>query len=117
MKTEQIFMMVFRFTPNPNYQPSAEERAEMKSQWGRFIGNLAISEKLVHTYQLGFEGKQVQADHSVNDGPVVADAQTLGGNLVLKAHSLEEATELAKDCPILHMGGSVEIRSIIPMAS
>jgi hypothetical protein len=33
----------------------------------------------------------------------------------LKAESLEVATELAKKCPILFMGGSVEVRSLIPM--
>jgi len=117
MKTEQLFMMIFRFTPNPTYQPTAEEQAEMSQQWGSFIGNLAISEKLVSTFQLGFEGTQVHADHSVVKGVHTANEQTMGGNLVLKANSLEEATELAKASPILHMGGTVEVRSIIPMES
>lgn len=110
-------MMVFRFTPDFSRQPTEEERATMKSEWGKFIGNIAISEKLVSTYQLGFEGKKVQADLSVEDGVLIADQQVMGGNMVVKAHSLDEATELAKGCPILNMGGTVEIRSIIPMES
>ena len=117
MKTEQLFMMIFRFTPNPGYQPTPEEQAEVRQQWGSFIGNLAISEKLVSTYQLGFEGAQVHADQSVAEGVHVAAEQTMGGNLVLKANSLEEATEHAKASPILLMGGTVEVRSIIPMES
>jgi hypothetical protein len=35
--------------------------------------------------------------------------------MVLKADSMEAATELAKNCPILMMGGNVEVREIIPM--
>jgi hypothetical protein len=30
---------------------------------------------------------------------------------------MEEATEMAKGCPILKMGGTVEVRDIIPMES
>ena len=115
MKKEQIFMMLFRFTPDFSHQPSEGERAAMKQQWGSFIGNIAISEKLVSTYQLGFEGNVIQADLSVGDKVLIAEQQVVGGNMVVKANSMEEAATLAKDCPILKMGGTVEIRSIIPM--
>jgi len=115
MKKEQIFMMLFRFTPNFNYQPTEQEQTKMHEQWGSFIGNIAISEKLVSTHRLGFEGKQIKADLSVTNNILVAEEQTLSGNMVVKANSLEEATEIAKGCPILSMGGSVEIRTILPM--
>jgi len=35
--------------------------------------------------------------------------------MVVRANTLAEATEMAKDCPILKMGGTVEVRSINPM--
>ena len=110
-------MMLFRFTPDFSHQPTEQEKVAMKEQWGNFIGTIAISEKLVSTYQLGFEGHVIQTDLSVTDGVLLAEKQTLGGNMVVKANSLEVATELAKNCPILKMGGTVEIRSIIPMES
>lgn len=116
MKTEQTFMMLFRFTPNPEYRPTTEEMAQMKEDWGGFIGNIALSEKLVSTYQLGFEGKLVTPDKTVSDGMLISDNKTVSGNMVVKANSLEEATEMAKGSPILKMGGSVEIRSINPMS-
>jgi hypothetical protein len=115
MNQEQIFMMVFRFTPNPGYKPSAEEQAQMRQQWGSFIGNIALKEKLVSTHQLGFEGKKISSDLTVSDGVVVQENQTLGGNMIVKANSMEEATEMAKACPIITMGGTVEVRSILPM--
>lgn len=115
MKKEQLFMMIFRYTPNFNYQPTEQEQAAMKEQWGKFIGDIAISEKLVSTYQLGFEGNQVEADLSETSGVHIADQRTLGGNMVVRANSLEEATKMSKACPILEMGGAVEVRTIIPM--
>lgn len=115
MKKENQFMLLFRFTPNLEYQPNAEELAEMHEQWGAFIGGVALQEKLVYTHQLGFEGRQVNTDLSTTDEIVMADNRTLGGNMVIKANSLEEATTIAKGSPILKMGGTVEIRNIIPM--
>lgn len=117
MKQEQIFMMIFRFTPDFNYQPSEAELAEMHQQWGTFIGKIALSEKLVSTHRLGFEGKSITADSQVTDGICIADAKTVSGNMVIRANSLEEAAEIAKDCPILRMGGTVEVRNILPMES
>lgn len=115
MKKEELFMMIFKFTPDFNYQPTEEEKVQMTEAWGSFIGNIAIKEKLVSTHQLGFKGKQIQPDQSVSDGISIVENQTMGGNMIVKANSLDEAVEMAKDSPILQMGGTVEVRSIIPM--
>jgi hypothetical protein len=109
------FMLVFRFEPNNNYQPTAAEMDQMHHSWGTFIGNIAIQEKLVSTHQLGFEGKLISADKSVTEGIHIAQNQTLGGNMIVKAQSIDEAVEMGKNCPILLMGGSVEVRSIQAM--
>ena len=110
-------MLIFRFTPNPAHQPTEEEQKAMKEAWGGFIGNIAISEKLISTHQLGFDGRQLMADRTTTEGMLIADQQIMGGNMTVKAASLDEATELAKDCPILRMGGTVEIRNILPMSA
>ena len=115
MKDLKNFMMIFRFEPNNEYQPTQEELTQQQQLWGTFIGNLAISEKLVSTNQLGFDGKQLHADHTVSDGINIAEGQTLGGNMIVRATTIDEAIEMAKDCPILQMGGTVEVRDIIPM--
>lgn len=115
MKAEQKFMMIFSFTPNPEYQPTKKEMQQMKQEWGSFIGNIAIKEKLDSTHQLGFSGKQITADLSITDGILISDSKTISGNMIVKANSLDEAVEMAKDSPILNMGGSVEVRNIIPM--
>jgi hypothetical protein len=115
MENSNEFMLLFRFEPDFNHQPTAEEMSQMHNQWGAYLGGLAIQEKLISTHQLGFEGAIVSADQSKTDGILIADNQTLGGNLVIKASSMEEAIEISKSCPILFMGGNVEIRNILPM--
>lgn len=115
MKEEKIFMMIFRLEPNTEYQPTQDELNKQHQSWGKFIGNIAIQEKLVSTHQLGFEGKVLSADLSISEGVNIADRKTLGGNMIVRANSIDEAMEMAKDCPILHIGGTVEVRNIIPM--
>ncbi len=115
MENANEFMLLFRFEPDFSYVPSPEDLAQMGQQWGAYFGGLASTGKLVSTHQLGFEGLQVSADKSVSEGILIAENQTLGGNMIVKAADLNEAAEIAKDCPILLMGGNVEIRSINPM--
>lgn len=115
MKDLQNYMMIFRYEPNNDYRPTQEEQELQQQQWGSFIGNLAVKEKLVSTNQLGFSGKKISADLSVSDGIYVAEGKTLGGNMIVHAKTIDEAVEMAKDCPILKMGGTVEVREIIPM--
>ncbi|MEO0573231.1 MAG: YciI family protein [Bacteroidota bacterium] len=117
MKTSDHFMLLFRLQPNFDYRPSKEELIQQRQKWGEFFGNIAIQEKLVSTYRLGFEGTTIADDLSESGGVHLAENQMLSGNLVVKANSLEEAVTLAKNCPILEMNGTVEVRSIIPMES
>ncbi len=115
MKKSKEFMLLFRYEPSNSYQPTEAELNEQHQHWGAFIGNIAIQEKLVSTHQLGFTGKQITASKLVNEGMHIAENQVLGGNMVVKARSFEEAVEMAKACPILTMGGTVEVRDVIPM--
>ena len=108
-------MLLFRYEPQNNYQPTENEIAQMKKQWGTFIGKIAIQEKLISTHQLGFEGKQISPVNAVSEGIYTSERQTLGGNMIVKASSIDEAVEIAKGCPILSMGGRVEVRNILPM--
>ena len=96
MVQKNEFMLVFRYEPNNDYQPTAAEMNEMHQQWGAYIGGLAIQEKLISTHQLGFEGIQISADQSVNKGISILSNQTLGGNMIVKAQSINEAVEIAK---------------------
>lgn len=108
------FMLLFRYEPS-NEKPTQEQFQEMHKLWGEFIGGIALQGKLVSTHQLGFEGKKIYSNQNTEDGLHIVEGQTIGGNMILKAESMESATELAKKCPILFMGGTVEVRNTIPI--
>ncbi|MEO0468809.1 MAG: YciI family protein [Bacteroidota bacterium] len=116
MVSAQEFMMIFRYDPQADQQPSQDVLAAQPQRWSSFIGNLAIQEKLVSTHQLGYEGKQLSATLTVAEGVRFAEKETISGNMVVKANSMDEVLNMAKECPILDLGGRVEIRSIIPMS-
>jgi hypothetical protein len=115
MEKKNEFMFLFRFEPTNNYQPTEVEMTEQYQAWGAFIGGIAIQERLVSTHQLGFSGKQIFADSSIADGMSILANQSLGGNMVVTANNLDHAVEMAKGCPILQMGGTVEVRDVVPM--
>lgn len=108
-------MLIFRFQPDPNFQMTPEQEAESGKQWGDWIGKVANQGKFVSTAQLGFTGAVLNADHSISDHMYIANSTTLGGNMVVKTDTLVEALEISKGCPILKMGGSIEVREILPM--
>lgn len=58
------------------------------------------------------EGTHIKGN-IITDGPYVESKECINGYYFLLANSLEEATELAKGCPSLALGASVEIREII----
>jgi hypothetical protein len=109
---EQQFMMIFRMAPS-NEQPTPEQLQQMEQAWGAFFGSVGAN--MVSTHHLGFSGATIAADQSSSNGFHVADGHMVAGNLVVKAESMEAALELAKLCPILHAGGTVEVRDIMPM--
>lgn len=115
MGNEKNFMLIFRFEPNNNYVPSTEELKAQHQQWSKWIGHLAAQEKFISTSRLGFEAVRVNSDQSLSKGLSICDKQIIGGNLVLKAADFDEAVTFAQGCPILSIGGNVEIREIIPM--
>ena len=107
------FLLVFRgpFADMPT--PSPEEMQASMKKWMDWIGGIAAQNKLVDRgNRLERTGKVVKGDNVVTDGPFMEVKEMLGGYTIIKAASLEEATELAKNCPVLFVGGNVEVREI-----
>jgi hypothetical protein len=57
------------------------------------------------------KGKQ----KTVHDGPFAEAKDVIGGFTLIEARDLAHATEIAKGCPVLEVGGAVEIRPIEQM--
>ncbi len=107
------FMMIFRNDYNPDFNPSPEQMQESIRQWQDWIGGIAEQGKFVGTNRLGFQGKTLKANNVITDGPYAEVKEIIGGYVIVKANSLNEAFEMAKGCPILNIGGNVEVRDIM----
>lgn len=71
--------------------------------WGGWFGTLGPA--IVDAGNPFGPSAAVASDGSVSDGA----SSALTGYTVLTANSIGEASELAKGCPVLDAGGSVEV--------
>lgn len=113
------FLLVFRrdFVAT-EAQPSPEQMQAMMKTWQDWMGGLAAQNKLVSSgNRLDKEGKVVKPNNVITNGPYVEIKEAIGGYIVIRANTIDEAAELSKGCPILLIGGNVEVRTIIPMES
>ncbi|WP_343701526.1 YciI family protein [Chitinophaga sp.] len=107
------FMMIFRH-PVPGETTLSPEQLQAGIElWQNWIGGIAAQGKFVSTNQLGFQGKTLRPGRVVTDGPYAEVKEMVGGYVIVKAASLQEAADLAEGCPILAMGGHVEVRDIM----
>ncbi len=91
-------------------QPSSTEEGRQHfaryMQWLQSLGNAAVSPanpfRLTHT---------VHADGSVHQGSTT----TMSGYTLIEAESIDAALALAKTCPFLEIGGSLEVSELADM--
>ncbi len=111
------FLFVFRrdFTASA-IQLSPEQLQSMMKPWQDWMGGLAAQNKLASSgNRLASEGKVVKSSKVITNGPYVEMKEAIGGYILVNANNMDEAAELAKGCPILTIGGNVEVRQVVPM--
>ena len=110
------FLLVYRTdenTMNTLPERSPEEMQANTKRWMDWIGGIAAQNKLTDRgNRLVPSGKVVKAGNVIADGPYSEIKECIIGYSIVKATSIEEATELAKGCPVLTIGGNVEVREI-----
>jgi hypothetical protein len=108
------FMMIFRNEKMEGGEmPSAEQMQVVMNQWQNWIGDIAAQGLYSGTNRLNSEGKTLKPNNVSIDGPYAEVKEMVGGYLIVKANTLDEALEMAKTCPNLLYGGSVEVRSVM----
>jgi hypothetical protein len=111
------FLLIFRRDfKSAAAQASPEQLQNIMKEWQNWIGSIAAQNKLVNSgNRLSAEGKVVKPGELVTNGPYVEIKEVIGGYTIIRADSMDEAAEISKSCPILAVGGNVEVRTIIPM--
>ena len=108
-------MMIFRNDYNPSFKPTSEQMQESIKQWQDWIGGIAAQGKILSTNRLGFEGKTLKPNNIIADGPYAEVKEIVGGYILIKATNIDEAMKLAEGCPILNIGGHVEVKNVLKM--
>jgi hypothetical protein len=104
-----VYRADFRFMPDP----TPEEMQAMSKRWMDWLGSIAAQNKLTDRgNRLERTGKVIKNDNTVTNGPYAEIKESIGGYSIVKADSYEAAIELAKGCPVLMLGGNVEVREI-----
>ena|SRR5579885_1192125 len=104
------FTFLFR---GRKYGSSPEDKQRHMEKWHAWFKDLNAKSVIKNAGNpLRNEGSVVQGKKKlVTDGPY-AEKDVVGGFIVIEAESLAEATEIAKGCPILEIGGAVEVRPV-----
>jgi hypothetical protein len=108
------FTMIYRSAQMPETQFSPEQMQDVLKQWQSWLGGIAAQNKIAaFGNRLGPAGATVRSG-MVTDGPYAEVKEMITGYTVLQVDTLEEAIEISKGCPVLKIGGSVEVRAILP---
>jgi hypothetical protein len=93
---------------------SPEERQKHMEKWVAWFKDLGAKGHLKNPgHPLDGAGKVVSGKQkAIKDGPFAESKDVVAGFIVVEANDLVHATELSKGCPILEVGGSVEVRPV-----
>ena len=107
------FVMLYRADQSSAPQFTPEQAQEMTQRWMDWISNIHKKGNLVDRGNrlVPDAGRTIKSD-IVTNGPYAEIKETIRGYSIIKANSLDEVVEIAKGCPGLTIGGSVEIREI-----
>ena len=108
--SKQNYLCIQRSKPGTREKPSPSQMEEMYAKFQ------AWKEKFQYNIvdrggRLG--GGGVVTSEGATDGPFVEAKEVVGGFMIVSAESLEEAMEVARECPgVVMPGSSVEVREI-----
>jgi hypothetical protein len=107
------FVLLFRMDiTNKVAQPTRPRMEVYMQQWMEWIHDIADSDQLADGGNHFSKQRRVLGPNNViTDTPHIADNNSVAGYIIILAENMEDATKIAKKCPIL--GGqntTVEIR-------
>src|SRR5947209_6654448 len=108
------YLLIFRDAPAEAYKSmSASDRQQLLEQWNDWYDGLAAEGKVQHGHPLEPQGRVVAGSAGrVVDGPFAEAKEAIAGYFFLTVASLDEATEIARRCPSLRLGLTVEVRPV-----
>jgi len=117
-QSQNGYMLLFRGT-QWDKDLSPEEIQKMVTEWYAWFDRLTQEGKCKAGHPLEREGKVVsgRSGRTVADGPFAESKEAIGGYFLLQVEDLNEALEIAKQCPGLDYGMDVELRPVAEQCS
>jgi len=109
------YMLIFRGTDW--YKGlSPEQMQQVFDQWMAWFNGLKEEGTALAGNPLEPEGRIVSGKNGriVSDGPFAESKETIGGYFLLDVPGMDEAVEIARQCPGLPFGIRVEVRPVAP---
>jgi hypothetical protein len=104
------FLFIYRGGSEAARKMTPEEMQQHMQKWETWIGQAMQQGWMLDPGDaLTPEGRVVNAK-VVTDGPFVEAKEIVGGFSIVGADSIDAAAQLAKGCPGLLVGGTVEVR-------
>ena len=109
------YMLLFRGT-SWDKKLTSEQVQKIVTDWKAWFEGLLNDGRAVGGHPLKDEGKIVSGkQRTVADGPFAESKEAIGGYFYLKVSGMDEAIEIAKQCPGLDYGLEVEVRPVAEM--
>jgi hypothetical protein len=106
------YLLVFRNT-NWHQNLSSEEILQNMARFTEWFERLNKAGKFKGGGPLGHSGKLLASRNVVTDGPFAESKEAIAGFFIVRADSVELAVEIAKECPGLEFGQTVEVRAMV----
>jgi len=110
------FMLLYKGgDPSWMENTSAEEMAASMDRWGAWMGKLEADEQLVSGGSpLSYSGVSLDKDGIVTDLASAEIKELVSGYSIIRAKNAEDATAIAKLCPIFEYPNiTVEVREVM----
>jgi len=114
-ESNSAYLLFFRdASPDAYANLSPQQRQELMQRWNAWYDGLAAKGKVQHGQPLEPTGRVVSGPRGerVVDGPFAESKEAVGGYFLLIVNDIDEATEIARGCPSLEYGMTVEVRPI-----
>lgn len=90
---------------------SAEEIQKVMIDWMAWSDRLVAEGRSKARRSLEVGGKIISGkDRAVSDGPYAETKEAVAGYFLLEVSGLDEAVEIARECPTVPFGATVEVR-------
>jgi|SRR3569833_1008168 len=106
------FLLVFQ--KDYQIQLTPKQLQNHLKNYQEWLLNLAVNDMLASKLQRWDDkGRVIKGDQKIIAGPFTESEKSIEGLLIVYAACYEEAKEIAEGCPVLELGGLVEIRMVI----